>query len=75
MARRRPVTGSTPLALYVSATRGRDCNRLYIDTEYDPDHATSHDGAIAAQSACDVLAGSLANEGADRSAHEALGDC
>ena len=63
---------TTREVLYVAATRGRDSNRLYVDTAYDPDHATSHYGAIAPQSASDVLAGVLANEGAERSAHEAL---
>ena len=61
---------TTREVLYVSATRGRDCNCLYIDTAYDPDPATSHDGAIARQSASDVLGCVLANEGAERSAHE-----
>ena len=28
--------------LYVMATRGREANRLYVDTTYDPDAATSH---------------------------------
>ena len=63
---------TTREVLYVAATRGRDCNRLYVDTAYDPDPATSHDCAVAPQSASDVLAGVLANEGAERSAHEAL---
>ena len=61
--------------LYVATTRGRDSNQLYVDTAYDPDPATSHDGAIAPRSASDVLAGVLANEGAERSAHEALERC
>jgi len=29
--------------LYVMATRGRESNRPYVDTAYDPDKATSHD--------------------------------
>ena len=28
--------------LYVMSTRGRDSNRLYVDTAYDPDVATAH---------------------------------
>jgi hypothetical protein len=58
--------------LYVSATRGRESNRLYIDVAYDPDPATGHDGAVAPQTARDVLGGVLANEGRELSAHEAL---
>lgn len=29
--------------LYVMATRGREANRLYVDTSYDPDTDTAHD--------------------------------
>jgi hypothetical protein len=58
--------------LYVSATRGRQSNRLFVDTSYDPDPATSHDGLVAPQSAREVLIRVLANEGADLSAHETL---
>ena len=58
--------------LYVSATRGRESNRLYVDVAYDPDAATGHDGAVMPQSAHDVLAGVLANESRELSAHEAL---
>jgi len=58
--------------LYVSATRGRESNNLYVDTTYDPDRATGHDPAISPQSAREVLAGVLANEGSDLSAHETL---
>jgi hypothetical protein len=63
---------TTREVLYVAATRGRESNRLYIDTAFDPDPATGHDGTIAEQSAGDVLTGVLANEGADLSAHETL---
>ena len=45
---------------------------MYVDTSFDPDPATGHDGTIAQQSASEVLAGVLANEGADLSAHEVL---
>jgi hypothetical protein len=58
--------------LYVSATRGRESNRLYVDVSYDPDPATGHDGPAAPQSARAVLAGVLANDRADLSAHETL---
>lgn len=58
--------------LYVSTTRGRESNRLYVDVAYDPDPETGHDGAVAPQTARDVLGGVLANEGRELSAHEAL---
>jgi hypothetical protein len=63
---------TTREVLYVAATRGRESNMLYVDTSFDPDPATGHDGTIAQQSASEVLAGVLANEGADLSAHETL---
>ena len=63
---------TTREVIYVSATRGRESNNLYVDTTYDPDPTTGHDGATSAQSAKDVLAGVLANTGADLSAHETL---
>ena len=62
---------TTREVLYVAATRGRECNMIYVDTSFDPDPATGHDGTIA-QSATEVLIGVLANEGADLSAHEVL---
>ena len=63
---------TTREVLYVGATRGRESNRLYVDVAYDPDPATGHDGVIKPQTARDVLAGVLANEGSDLSAHETL---
>jgi len=63
---------TTREVLYVAATRGRESNMLYVDTTYDPDPATGHEGTIAPQSASEVLAGVLANEGAELSAHETL---
>jgi len=63
---------TTREVLYVAATRGRDSNQLYVDTHYDPDPATSHDGMVEPCSARDVLAGVLQNEGADISAHETI---
>ena len=63
---------TTREVLYVAVTRGKESNRVYVDTHYDPDPATSHDGMSEPQSARDVLAGVLANEGADVSAHEAM---
>jgi conjugative relaxase-like TrwC/TraI family protein len=63
---------TTREVLYVSAPRGRHTNQLYVDTCYDPDPATSHDGMTEPQTARDVLATVLAREGADLSAHETL---
>jgi conjugative relaxase-like TrwC/TraI family protein len=66
------VSGSaTRELLYVSATRGRESNRLYVDLTDDPDPATSHgEGPLSRPG--DVLARILAREGAEHSAHEAL---
>ncbi|WP_386053931.1 MobF family relaxase [Terrabacter terrigena] len=55
--------------LYVMATRGRESNRLYVDTMYDPDVATAHEEPVEAQ-AVDVLEQVLAHSGADQSATE-----
>jgi hypothetical protein len=63
---------TTREVLYVAATRGSESNMIYVDTSFDPDPATGHDGTIAPQSASEVLTGVLANEGADLSAHETL---
>jgi hypothetical protein len=57
--------------LYVAATRGRNSNRLYVDTFYDPDVDTSH-GPVAEQSAGDVLRSVLKNVGADAAAHTVI---
>ncbi|HTT90436.1 MAG TPA: hypothetical protein VMF65_12865, partial [Acidimicrobiales bacterium] len=58
--------------LYVSATRGREDNRLYVDTYFDPDPPTSHPGLARPQSTRAVLAAVLAREGSEPSAHEAV---
>jgi len=63
---------TTREVLYVAATRGRESNRIYVDTSYDPDPQTSHDGISEPQSVRDVLAAVLENEGADVSAHETM---
>jgi hypothetical protein len=63
---------TTREVLYVSATRGRQANNLYVDTCFDPDPATSHEGTVAAQSARDVLVAVLARQGSEVSAHEAM---
>jgi len=51
--------------LYVAATRGRESNRLYVDTHYDPDPATSHEQMTPTQTARQVLYGCLRRQGAD----------
>jgi hypothetical protein len=53
--------------LYVAATRGRESNRLYVDTMYDPDAETQH-GLPAEREAGDVLRQVLEASGADQSA-------
>ena len=53
--------------LYVMATRGRESNRLYVDTMYEPDIATSHEPPEELAPA-DVLRYVLASSGADKSA-------
>ncbi|MHB8187706.1 MAG: ATP-dependent DNA helicase [Dermatophilaceae bacterium] len=59
--------------LYVMATRGRDGNRLYVDTMYDPDIATSHEPPEELTPA-DVLRHVLASSGADKSATQTITD-
>ena len=63
---------TTREVLYVSATRGREANRLYVDTSYDPDPQTSHDEALEPMTAKRVLAGALRNEGAEVAAHDMI---
>jgi conjugative relaxase-like TrwC/TraI family protein len=63
---------TTREVLYVMATRGRASNRLYVDTQYDPDPQTSHDQASEPATAQEVLAGVLRNEGADVAAHDMI---
>ena len=53
--------------LYVMATRGREANRLYVNTTYDPDAATSHTDPEE-RTPADVLRSALAATGDDRSA-------
>ena len=52
---------------YVMATRGREANRLYVDTTYDADAATSHTDPDH-RTPADVLRAALAATGYDRSA-------
>ncbi len=63
---------TTREVLYVSATRGRHANHLYVDTRYDPDPSTGHDAALQPQTAREVLTAVLTRDGADVSAHDAL---
>lgn len=62
---------TTREVLYVGATRGRERNRLYVDTYYDPVYETSH-GPVRETPVEDVLTGVLHNIGADLAAHTAL---
>jgi conjugative relaxase-like TrwC/TraI family protein len=57
--------------LYVAATRGRESNRLYVDTMFDPDADTQH-GLPAEREAGDVLRQVLEARGADLSATETI---
>jgi hypothetical protein len=59
--------------LYVMATRGRESNRLYVDTMYDPDVATSHEPPEELTPA-DVLRYVLTRSGADKSATATITD-
>jgi ATP-dependent exoDNAse (exonuclease V) alpha subunit len=52
--------------LYVMATRGRESNRLYVDTTYDPDVATSHEDVTEADPV-EVLESVIRTSGADAS--------
>jgi hypothetical protein len=63
---------TTREVLYVSATRGREENRLYVDTCFDPDPPTSHPGMARPQGPREVLVAVLAREGSEPSAHEAI---
>jgi hypothetical protein len=63
---------TTREVLYVSATRGREANRLYVDTHYDPDPQTSHGDVGEPATAKEVLTAVLRNEGADVAAHEMI---
>ena len=55
--------------LYVMATRGRESNRLYVDTAFDPDTATSHEDDIHADPS-EILQAAIITSGADLSAAE-----
>jgi conjugative relaxase-like TrwC/TraI family protein len=63
---------TTREVLYVSGTRGREANNLYVDTHYDPDPQTSHGEVGEPMTGKEVLAGVLRNEGADVAAHDMI---
>jgi hypothetical protein len=63
---------TTKEVLYVSATRGKEANLLYVDTHYDPDPQTSHGETLEPLTAKEVLTGVLRNEGAGVAAHEMI---
>jgi hypothetical protein len=63
---------TTKEVLYVSATRGKEANLLYVDTHYDPDPQTSHGEALEPLTTKEVLVAVLRNEGAEVAAHEAI---
>jgi conjugative relaxase-like TrwC/TraI family protein len=63
---------TTREVLYVALTRGSHSNHLYVDTHYDPDPSTGHEGLTEIPSALEVLAGVLRHEGADVSATDMI---
>ena len=63
---------TTREVLYVALTRGSESNHLYVDTHYDPDPDTGHDGLTEIPTALDVLAGVLRHEGVDVSATDMI---
>ena len=63
---------TTREVLYVALTRGSESNHLYVDTHYDPDPSTGHDGLAEIPRATEVLAGVLHHEGADVSATDMI---
>jgi conjugative relaxase-like TrwC/TraI family protein len=65
-----PIT--TREVLYVSATRGKEDNRIYVDTYYDPDPQTSHGESVEPITGKQVLVGVLRNEGAELAAHDMI---
>jgi conjugative relaxase-like TrwC/TraI family protein len=58
--------------LYVAMTRGRDANLAYVDTAFDIDPATSHDGLGHTQSLNEVFGAILRNVGSTRSATDVI---
>ncbi len=67
------TTTTTREPLYVMATRGRDSNRLYVDTAYDPDVDTAHEPGPERE-ATELLREVLTTCGGDSSATKTLAD-
>jgi hypothetical protein len=63
---------TTKEVLYVSATRGKEANLLYVDTHYDPDPQTSHGETQEPMTAKELLVSVLRNEGSEVVAHEMI---
>jgi conjugative relaxase-like TrwC/TraI family protein len=63
---------TTREVLYVALTRGSESNHLYVDTHYDPDPSTGHDGLTEIPTSLEVLARVLRHEGADVSAADMI---
>ena len=61
------TAATTREPLYVMATRGRESNRMYVDTAHDPDDGTKHGEPDHADPA-EVLGRAIATTGADSSA-------
>ncbi len=66
---------STREVLYVSATRGRESNKLYVDVAYDPDPSSGHPGTVERLTPAAVLRGVLANSGVPLAAHAEIRAC
>jgi hypothetical protein len=63
---------TTREVLYVAATRGRELNKLFVDTFYDPDPDSSHEGMLEERTAAEVLASILDRPGSDTSATDTI---
>ncbi|MFW5473141.1 MobF family relaxase [Knoellia sp. CPCC 206450] len=59
--------------LYVMASRGRESNRLYVDTAHEPDSATAH-GEVESEEPVQVLQNVIATSGVDLAAHAVRGE-
>lgn len=55
--------------LYVMASRGRESNRLYVETAHEPDSATAH-GDVDLVEPVQVLQKAITTSGADVAVHE-----
>jgi conjugative relaxase-like TrwC/TraI family protein len=60
--------------LYVAMTRGRDANLAYVDTGYDVDPMTSHDGLNKSSSMREIFSDILHHAGSPRSATDVIRD-